>query len=164
MNVEGVISTILYDFGQLNSGCDFTIENKNIPPVINENGSVKYQFGTTDKQNIVLNDSSMKQASEEFIAAVIMHEMLHVYINSNKEVDHYQIADRYVKPIAELLQRKYGIKNEKEALAIAVTGLRTSSNYYLILADLKLQEEDVTNYFNAHLNLNLKKENGTYCQ
>ena len=164
MNVEGVISTILYDFGQLNSGCDFTIENKNIPPVINENGSVKYQFGTTDKQNIVLNDSSMKQASQEFIAAVIMHEMLHVYINSNKEVDHYQIADRYVKPIAELLQRKYGIKNEKEALAIAVTGLRTSSNYYLILADLKLQEEDVTNYFNAHLNLNLKKENGTYCQ
>jgi hypothetical protein len=164
MNVEGVISTILYDFGQRNSGCDFTIENKNIPPVLNENGSVRYQFGTTDNQNIVLNETSMKQASQEFIAAVIMHEMLHVYINSKEEVDHFQIAERYVKPIAELLQRKYGIKNKKEALAIAVTGLRKSSNYYLILADLELLEEDVTNYFNVHLNLKLKKENGTYCQ
>ncbi len=152
----------MYDFGQLNSGCDFTIENKDIPPVINDNGSVKYQFGATDKQNIVLNGLSMKQASQEFIAAIILHEMLHVYINSTKEVDHFQIAQRYVKPIAELLQRKYGIKNEKEALAFAVTGLRTSSNYYLILADLKLSEE-VTTYFNAHLNLNFKKENGTFC-
>jgi hypothetical protein len=163
MNVEGVMSTILYDFGQLNICCDLTIENKDIPPVKNESGSVKYQFGKTVKQNIVLNESSMKQASQEFIAAVIMHEMLHVYINSNEVVDHFQIAARYVKPMAELLQRKYGIKNEKEALAIALTGLRNSSNYYLILADLELPEEDVTNYFNAHLNLNLKNEKGTFC-
>lgn len=165
MNVEGVISNILYDFGQLNSGCDFTIENQSWLPVELGYSNYLHTFAETrEKKYIVLNEYSMGQASQEFIAAVIMHEMLHVYINSKEEVDHFQIAERYVKPIAELLQRKYGIKNEKEALAIAVTGLRKSSNYYLILADLKLSEEDVTKYKIAHTNFNNSKEYGTYCK
>ena len=165
MNVEGVMSNILYDFGQLNSGCNFTIENQAWLPEDLGKGNANYTWAETRKNNnIVLNELSMSQASREFIAAAIMHEILHVYINSTKEVDHYQMADRFVRPIAELLQRTYGIKNEKEALAIAVTGLKKSSNYYEVLNDLKLSEEDVTKYKIAHINFNNSKEYGTYCK
>jgi predicted metal-dependent hydrolase len=85
--VYGRVGEILRKYGINDSGMNFTINDNEEPEsIVNVlvNGAsvegVKKVFGSTINGVITLNKLTMQHASKEFIAATILHEMLHVLL------------------------------------------------------------------------------------
>jgi predicted metal-dependent peptidase len=84
--------------------------------------------------NIYLNDLALANASQEYIAGTIAHEVLHAYIDNeiapgsgktNKELEamgHEEMSTNYVKPLASMLNKLYLMPME-DAIALAWGGL-----------------------------------------
>jgi len=87
---------------------------------------------------IVLNTEggSFDGASEEYISAVIIHEIIHAYLsyltltgaNTINNNNHTTLADKYVRPMSNWLRDTYGI-TDAEATALAWSGLADAPGY-----------------------------------
>lgn len=169
-NAYGKVGEILRKFGLENSGLNFTINEKEIPISYSKtkvNGLeydiVNRNFGNTIDNTISLNPVTLNQASKEFIAATILHEMLHVYINIDGLTEHNQIIENYTNGISEMLISIYHMSSS-EAKNISFSGLRSTGFYTKnILPNSILHNSinlSISNYANYLINMN----HGTYCK
>lgn len=104
---------------------------------------------------ITLNTNALQQASQEYIAATIIHELLHVYLMQSTETDHDIMSRQYIKPMAvALMSSGYAISYER-AQALAWGGLQNTRAWHemrlidRVLRTYQAQEILNTNYFYA---------------
>ena len=143
-NVYGTISDIIQKM-------DFTKKGLKYSVTINENtevldrelvGQNAYSFGNV----ITLNSSVLNNASKEYIARAIIHEILHIYINNKfPSTDHQEILNDYVNEIATFLNKLYQT-DEKDAKILSLLGLQNEKGCYdYLLKDLGIRDWDVYN-------------------
>lgn len=155
-NVYGKISEIIQKF-------DFTKRGLKYSIIINENtedadrklnGLNAYVIGNV----ITLNASALKNASKEYIARLLIHEILHVYINNKfQSTDHQEMLNEYVREIATFLQTLYKT-DEREAKLLALSGLQNEKDCYkFILESLGSNEWEVYNVDQKYKNQNYGK-------
>ncbi|MBS7563606.1 hypothetical protein KHS38_04235 [Mucilaginibacter sp. Bleaf8] len=96
--------------------------------VTKSDGSRQYDFLIRVNTNVLPRD-----ASQEFKAAIFVHELLHgylSYVNSSKAntqmLQHYDIATKYVNGIASLLNNVFGV-NINIATSLALGGVKDLS-------------------------------------
>lgn len=77
---------------------------------------------------ITLNTDVLANATQEYIAATILHEMLHVYLGTSaNDADHEVMSQQYVNPMANaLVSMGYNISYER-AVALAWGGLQETN-------------------------------------
>jgi len=97
--------------------------------------------------NITLSKSHLLNSSQEYVAAVVIHEILHAYFREktgNKEIldglDHEDMARYYVGAIAEFLHDLYNI-DMIDAYAIAWEGA-SDTKIYRELNSLEISRDD----------------------
>lgn len=157
-NVYGKISEIIQIIDSEKRGLKYSvIINENTEETDRKlNGLNAYVIGNV----ITLNASGLKNASKEYIARVIIHEILHVYINNKfQSTDHQEMLNEYVGEIATFLQTLYKT-DEREAKILALLGLQNEKDCYnFILNSLGSNEEEVFN-----IDQKYKKQNhGKHC-
>lgn len=143
-NVYGTISDIIQKM-------DFTKKGLKYSVTINENtevldvklvGQNAYSIGNI----ITLNSSVLNNASKEYIARAIIHEILHIYINNKfPSTDHQEILNDYVNEIATFLNKLYQT-DEKDAKILSLLGLQNEKGCYdYLLKDLGIRDWEVYN-------------------
>jgi hypothetical protein len=89
-----------------------------------------------------LNQNSLPNASQQYIATVIMHEAMHAYLMANGVPDflqHEDIAKTYVTKMATSLQQMFPGINSSDATNLALGGLQTTDTFKNTIAnDLQL--------------------------
>jgi hypothetical protein len=156
-NIYGEISDIIESLDQSKRGqkYKFDIREMNIleeQKYSNDNAIV------TLKNEICLNTTKLKNASKEYIARVIVHEFLHLYINKNNDLDHIDIATKYVVPLANFLIKLYNI-NCQDAHALSLLGLQKIPNYSSLIA---LYNHNTTTIYDVKLKYTINGY-GKYC-
>ena len=80
---------------------------------------------------------------KDFIAKVIYHEILHVYLNNTTALaDHQIMGNNYVNPLADALQSTFGT-NQADAVALAWSGLQASGAYIALSQSEKDNIQDI---------------------
>jgi hypothetical protein len=87
------------------------------------------------KVTIILNRSSLIGTTRENVGTVIVHELIHAYMNYmgkvpklSETIEHATMANIYVTPMASFLSNLYGISS-KDATALAWSGLANAASY-----------------------------------
>jgi len=167
-NLKGKIACIIeqYDATRKGSGYDFTIDNNlNLLPT-KEKG---IRYGQIVGTNIRLNMATLANTSKELIATTIIHEVLHAHLKGiDEEIDHIKIAQKFVEPIAILLNELYNM-DIRDARILATTGLSSipENIFSKVLASLdnknpitEIERKSVINNFAIQSN---SREYGTSC-
>jgi hypothetical protein len=152
---------MISDFGQDNSNLNFTINEIYEEPKTDIYQNEVSYFAQTNATNISLNLATMKNASKEFIAYTIIHEMIHVYLHKTELDDHQDIGTIYLDPIANTLVKLYKIDPENAKLLTQSGTLGSPYYYNTIFFNPQLREKisTVVNNYNSTNN----KKHGTYC-
>lgn len=169
-NAYGRVGEILRKYGMNNARMNFVINDNEEPEsIVNVivNGvpvkGVKKVFGSTINGVITLNKLTLQHASKEFIAATILHEMLHVFIQGNSPNEHDIIIEQYSTSITKELLGIYNI-NPESGIYLAFTGLNSaafySNNIYPNSQILNSVNLTIANY----ANFNQTNQYGTYCK
>jgi predicted site-specific integrase-resolvase len=155
-NVYGKISEIIQKFDFKKQGLKYSV-------IFNENSEFvdRKLIGLnayTEGNVITLNSSVLNNASKEYIARVIIHEILHVYINNRfGSTDHQEMLNDYVDEIAMFLNKLYQTK-EEDAKILSLLGLQNEKGCYpFLLKDLGISEWDVYNTDQKYKNQNYGK-------
>ncbi len=136
----------------VNGSFDNKVQNilQNFNKSANQNFTIRDEWNdnelinaTTQGNIITLNMKALANASQEFIAKVIYHEILHVYLNNSTAMsDHQIMGNDYVNPMADALQSWFPI-NRDDAIALAWSGLQSSGCYQVLSQSEKTNIEDV---------------------
>jgi hypothetical protein len=155
-NVYGKISEIIQKFDFSKQGLKYSvIFNENTADAdTNLNEKNAYVLGNV----ITLNSVDLKNASKEYIARVIIHEILHVYIDNRlASTDHQEMLNDYVDEIANFLNKLYQT-DKKEAKILSLLGLQKEKGCYpFLLKDLGISAWDVYNTDQKYKNQNYGK-------
>lgn len=169
-NAYGRVGEILRKYGMNNSGMNFAINDNEEPEsIINVivNGvsveGVKKVFGSTINGVITLNKSTMQHASKEFIAATILHEMLHIFIKGNSPNEHDIIIEQYSTSITKELLGIYNI-NPESGIYLAFTGLNSAAFYSNNITPNSQILNTVNLTIANYANFNQTNQYGTYCK
>ena len=169
-NAYGRVGEILRKYGINNSGMNFAINDNEEPEsIINVivNGvsveGVKKVFGSTINGVITLNKSTMQHASKEFIAATILHEMLHIFIKGNSPNEHDIIIEQYSTSITKELLGIYNI-NPESGIYLAFTGLNSAAFYSNNITPNSQILNTVNLTIANYANFNQTNQYGTYCK
>ena len=155
-NAYSKISAIIQKFDYSKRGLKYSV-------IINENtvdgdSRLKGLNAHTIGNVITLNISALNSASKEYIARVIIHEVLHVYINNKfSSTDHQEMLNDYVNEIAIFLNTVYGT-DEKDAKVLSLLGLQNEKGCYdNLLIDLGVNELKVYTIDQKYKNQNYGK-------
>lgn len=169
-NAYGRVGEILRKYGMNNSGMNFAINDNEEPEsIVNVivNGvsveGVKKVFGSTINGVITLNKSTMQHASKEFIAATILHEMLHIFIKGNSPNEHDIIIEQYSTSITKELLGIYNI-NPESGIYLAFTGLNSAAFYSNNINPNSQILNSVNLTIANYANFNQTNQYGTYCK
>lgn len=127
------------------------------------------QFPTTNamtdaaNKSIVLNSYALANASQEFIAKTVYHEVLHVYLNVSEMGDHNIMAQKYVNPMASALRNQFPNLNQQDAEALAWSGLFGTGSFKG-LSQSRQDEIVETNKNHKNLNNENNHKYGTPCK
>ncbi|WP_147368083.1 hypothetical protein [Fibrisoma montanum] len=72
---------------------------------------------------ITLNSAALANASREYIAVVLMHEILHIQLGGTNEEDHNEMAANHVSAMANSLLHAGFIMSESDRIALSWGGL-----------------------------------------
>jgi hypothetical protein len=84
---------------------------------------------------IKLSESLLSSSSQEFIASVLIHEVLHANIGKTEDIDHVTMLEKYVKPAGEYLNKIYNI-DKTSAENLFIGGLKNANNYVTVTGGL----------------------------
>lgn len=155
-NAYSKISAIIQKFDYSKRGLKYSV-------IINEN-TADGDTNLNDKNAyvrgnvITLNSKDLKNASKEYIARVIIHEYLHIYIGGKvAKDDHQVILHQYVNEIATFLHSLYDT-NERDAKILALLGLQKEKECYEVILDsLRSNKWEVYNIDQKYKNQNYGK-------
>lgn len=100
---------------------DFTIQERNL----NDDDLNAQTVGNV----ITLNNVALANASQEFIAKVIYHEVLHVYLGGGVNSDHQTMASNYVNPLTQTLTSLFPNLSYTDAQALSWSGLKETNSW-----------------------------------
>jgi hypothetical protein len=127
-NFHGEISDIIKNF--VNSPT-FNLKFSNEPVLWNDDKTQKLDGGYYESINTIkLSESSLSQASQEYIATVIIHEILHAKIGKTERIDHTTILRDYIKPASEFLHSLYNNISVEQAQNLFLRGVRNNADGY----------------------------------
>ena len=127
-NFHGVIGDIIKNF--VNSPT-FNLKFSNEPVIWNDDKTHKLDGGYYPSSNTIkLSESSLSQASQEYIAAVIIHEILHAKIGKTEKIDHTTMLREYIKPASEFLHSMYSNIRVDQAETIFLRGVSNNADGY----------------------------------
>ena len=134
-NIYGIISDIIetIDESKIGQKYKFSIREMSL---LEENKFRADNAFVNLENEICLNSSKLKNASKEYIARVVLHEFLHLYINKTNAFDHTEIATKYIEPMADFLNKLYNT-NYDDALSLSLSGLQNLPNYSTLLTYYK---------------------------
>jgi hypothetical protein len=155
-NVNNVVGDIVRKFvNDLNSKITFIQQ-----PEVKKLDRTQLYAGFYPNTNVIaLSESQLKNASNEFIAITIIHEIFHAKIRDLEQIDHTKIFNEYVKPTGEYMASLYNI-DERTAQNLLLDGLKDATGYKIIgLYSTRWLEVkfDVQNYV-------LLRNAGSYCK
>ena len=155
-NVYGAISDIIQKMDFTKKGLKYSVSFNENSEVVDRKlvGLNAYTVGNV----ITLNSSALNNASKEYIARVIIHEVLHVYINNRfGSADHQEMLNEYVDKIATFLSKLYQT-DKKDAKILSLLGLQNEEGCYpFLLNDLGISTRDVYNTDQKYKNQNYGK-------
>jgi hypothetical protein len=93
-----------------------------------EEGATRLANKGANWWEITLSDTELANASQDYIAITILHEMLHVYLKGGNDPDHNVMAEKYVKPLAYAIKYAGYPLTLNDATALAWGGLQGSKN------------------------------------
>jgi hypothetical protein len=127
-NFHGVIGDIIKNF--VNSP-SFNLKFSNEPVLWNDDKTNKLDGGYYPSSNTIkLSESSLSQASQEYIAAVIIHEILHAKIGKTEQIDHTTMLRDYILPASEFLHSMYSNIRVDQAQTIFLRGVSNNADGY----------------------------------
>ena len=127
-NFHGVIGDIIKNF--VNSPT-FNLKFSNETVIWNDDKTHKLDGGYYPSSNTIkLSESSLSQASQEYIAAVIIHEILHAKIGKTEKIDHTTMLREYIKPASEFLHSMYSNIRVDQAETIFLRGVSNNADGY----------------------------------
>ncbi|MEY4307945.1 MAG: hypothetical protein RL422_148 [Bacteroidota bacterium] len=87
-------------------------------------------FGSFDPNTneITLSESKLKNASKEFIAIAIIHELFHAEIRNTEKFDHTKMLNDFVIPAGEYMGKLYNL-NSRTAQNLFIAGLVGADGY-----------------------------------
>jgi hypothetical protein len=115
---------------------------------------------------IILSNTNMQHASQEYIAVTIMHEILHAYFAlakwdptmTDRDIrDHRQMANDYVCILADALTEMFPDMPYKEATALSWGGLELTDVYQALPQADRNEMEATNSYYRLGIS-------GTKCQ
>lgn len=127
-NFQGAIRDIINNF--VNSP-SFNLKFTNDPIIWDDTKTQKLDGGYYESTNTIkLSESSLSQASQEYIATVIIHEILHAKIGKTERIDHTTILREYIKPASEFLHSVYNNISVEQAQNLFLRGVRNNALGY----------------------------------
>jgi hypothetical protein len=127
-NFYGVIGDIIKNF--VNSP-SFNLKFSNEPVLWNDDKTKKLDGGYYPSSNTIkLSESSLSQASQEYIAAVLIHEILHAKIGETEQIDHTRMLRDYILPASEFLHSMYNNIRVDQAQTIFLRGVSNNADGY----------------------------------
>lgn len=127
-NFHGAISDIINNF--VNSPT-FNIKFTNEQILWDDTKTQKLDGGYYESINTIkLSESSLSQASQEYIATVIIHEILHAKIGKTERIDHTTILRDYIKPASEFLHSMFNNISVEQAQNLFLRGVRNNADGY----------------------------------
>jgi hypothetical protein len=126
--VNNVVGDIVRKFvNDLNSKITFIQQ-----PEVKKLDRTQLYAGFYPNTNVIaLSESQLKNASNEFIAITIIHEIFHAKIRDLEQIDHTKIFNEYVKPTGEYMASLYNI-DERTAENLLLAGLNDATGYKMI--------------------------------
>ena len=87
-------------------------------------------YGSFDPSTneITLSESLLKNASKEYIAIAIIHELFHAKIGKSEQLDHTKMLNEYVKPANEYMEKLYNL-NPRTAQNLFIAGLKDADGF-----------------------------------
>ncbi|MEN9960117.1 MAG: hypothetical protein RL045_368, partial [Bacteroidota bacterium] len=107
---------------------------------------------------ITLSESKLQNASKEFIAIVIIHELFHAEIRNLEQQDHTKMLNDYVIPAGAYIKELYNL-DSRIAENLFISGLRGSDGYVLTVFNNFRYDEINKNIYDYVQN----KISGNYC-
>ncbi|NHA06478.1 hypothetical protein G7092_21900 [Mucilaginibacter sp. HC2] len=131
-NLSGKIAFIINDVFNSSDRVNLTFQDysdtsPNAPPAITD---LPIKANGAYNETINLNMGQLKDASMEFKTIIAIHEILHAYMNYNKEYyglalqQHQAIAQKYVGDIKTFVQGLYPTLSDPDAYAIILNGMK----------------------------------------
>ena len=120
----GLSSTVLEIAKNLGKATNVRIEIENGSLDKGTNGQARLVNKAFNVWVITLNYNDLANASQEYIAITILHEMLHVYLAGGNDSDHNVMAEKYVKPLADAIKYAGYALSYDDAIALAWGGLQ----------------------------------------
>lgn len=91
----------------------------------NVDGETRVTNAANNVYEIALNTAALSNASKDYIAATIIHEMIHVYLPANDgTTDHETMATQYVNPMANALKAAGYALTYSDAVDLSWGGLQ----------------------------------------
>ncbi len=120
--------------------------------------------GWTDRPNsylvdIYLNPAALGDASSEYVAATLIHEILHAYlgaelqINTGGQIQHNEMAGKYIDCMVNILRRFYPNLSSQDAIALSWGGLYQTAAWSSNLLS-QSQKDNILLINKQHKNLN----------
>ncbi|QIP12579.1 hypothetical protein G8759_08065 [Spirosoma aureum] len=104
--------------------------------------------------------TALASSSKEYIAATIIHEMLHVYLPANDgETDHEIMAEKYVKPMAFTLKAAGYALTYDDAIDLSWGGLQKTKAWKQLVDIDRVSGTNVTDKI-LQTNVNYKNNTG----
>lgn len=129
-NLNNKISEIIQNIFNKNDKVNITFKEYTDPSAGPARTEVPDRRNGVFNETINLNLAHFNGSSQEFAAIVMVHEVLHAYMNYdnkyylNQLAQHQDIAERYVYEIKNLILNIYPGMDEKDAYAIILNGLK----------------------------------------
>jgi hypothetical protein len=120
-------------------------------------------WGTTF--DVTLNNDALVGASQEYIAATIMHETIHALLASQGKrgelLHHTEMVTSYINPMVDALRYSF-LMSREDALALAWGGLGDTSAWQALP---QAQKQNIINNNSRYKNVNGTRQNapGTRC-
>ena len=124
-NVNNVVGDMVREF-VIDPNSKITFIQK--PEVKKLDGTPLYAAFYANTNTIALSETRLKNASIEFIAIAIIHELFHAKIGKTEQIDHTKMLTKFVIPAAEYIESLYEL-NPRTAQNLFIDGLEGADGY-----------------------------------
>lgn len=107
--------------------------------------------GTTSGKNasanaweIILNSGTLANASREYIAQVLIHELLHIELPGGNDEDHNNMAENYISIMSQALLHAGFVMSEYDRIALSWGGLGETTRWQTMLQNDQANNTGVT--------------------
>ncbi len=112
-------------------------------------------------KTIKLSESLLANTSQEYIASILIHEVLHAYIGNTEQIDHVEMLNKYIIPAGAYLNKIYNI-DTTSAENLFISGLKNAGNYVSVTGGFQTRR-----YIDIDLTIDIYRFNkynlGHYC-